>query len=92
MVSFAQGGQQRLTALFTFVARDALTGQAYAINPVQPQTAEVGQGGAAMNCRVVRPGQRQEQGQGIKAGLAEGAAGVVPQTLAISVHSGGSDA
>lgn len=40
----AQGGQQQMSALFTFVARDAITGKAFAINAVQPRTVEVGQG------------------------------------------------
>ena len=36
-----QAGQLQLTALFTFVARDALTGKPFAINSLQPQSAEV---------------------------------------------------
>lgn len=33
-----QDGRQQLVALFTFVARDALTGKAHAVNPVVPAT------------------------------------------------------
>lgn len=36
-----QAGQQQLTALFTFVARDPLTGAPCRIPTVQPQSAEV---------------------------------------------------
>lgn len=34
-----QDGVQQLVALFTFVARDALTGRAHAVNPVVPATS-----------------------------------------------------
>ena len=60
-IELEQGGQQQLTALFTFVARDALTGRPYRINSVQPQTAEVGEGWeweaggvAALSCPCLR--------------------------------------
>ena len=36
-----QAGQLQLSALFTFVARDALSGKPFAINSLQPQSAEV---------------------------------------------------
>ncbi|KAL4856193.1 Zinc finger MYND domain-containing protein 10 [Chlorella vulgaris] len=35
-----QAGQRQLTALFTFVARDPLTGTAFAINRVQPESEQ----------------------------------------------------
>lgn len=41
-----QAGQQQLTALFTFVARDPVTGKPAAVPALQPQTAEVGGRGA----------------------------------------------
>ena len=39
-MSIEQGGQTRLTALITFVAKDADTGRAFRINPLVPQTPE----------------------------------------------------
>ncbi|EFN56026.1 hypothetical protein CHLNCDRAFT_145454 [Chlorella variabilis] len=35
-----QGGKQQLTALFTFVARDALSGKPFAINSLEPQSQQ----------------------------------------------------
>lgn len=39
-IELEQGGQQQLTALFTFVARDPLTGKPTTITGVQPQTPQ----------------------------------------------------
>lgn len=46
-VELEQGGQQQLSALFTFVARDVMTNRAHPITPVLPKSKQVATPGAA---------------------------------------------
>ena len=54
-MELVQAGQLQLSALFTFVARDPLSGKACRINPVQPQTQQARGGWGGGGARTERP-------------------------------------